>query len=48
MDNQPLLEVYRDGEPTHKLFLSEENARLWINVHGTDGATYSVRPFSPW
>ena len=42
-----MFEVYRDGSPTSYLFLSEENANLWINSQ-TDGAEYSVKPYSPW
>ena len=38
-------EVIRDGAPTKQLFLSEESAYLWVHTHGTDGATYSVRPY---
>lgn len=38
-------EVYRNGEPTNRLFFTEENARLWINTHGTDGALYSIKPY---
>ena len=41
-----MFEVYRDGVATKLLFLSEENARLWI-LHQTDDAAYSVRPFEP-
>ena len=36
-----MLEVYRGGVPTKRLFFSEENARLWINRQ-TDGAEYTV------
>jgi len=41
-----MYEVYRDGEATKRLFLSEENARLYINTR-TDGAAYDVRPYRP-
>ena len=40
-----MVEVYRNDEPTKRLFLSEANAKLWINAHGTDGAIYSIRPY---
>lgn len=39
-----MFEVYRDGVPTRRLFLSEENARLLINRQ-TDGAAYTVEPY---
>lgn len=38
-------EVLRDGEPTSRLFFTKENAQLWINAHGTDGASYSIREY---
>lgn len=41
-----MVEVYRDGESTHRLFLTEENAKYWIATHGTDGAEYSVKPYA--
>ena len=40
-----LYEVYRDGNPTKHLFLSEENANLWINRQ-TDGAKYTVEAYN--
>ena len=40
-------EVYRDGRPTSRLFLSEENARLYI-ARQTDGAVYTIEPYAPW
>ena len=45
--SQEMYEVYRDGHPTNRLFLSEENARLYI-ARQVDGAQYETRPFSPW
>ena len=37
-----MVEVYRNGEPTGKLFMSAENARLWV-MRQTDDALYSIR-----
>ena len=42
-----MFEVYRDGHPTNRLFLSEENAKLYIG-RMTDGAEYTIMPYSPW
>lgn len=41
-----MFEVYRDGVATKLLFLSEENARLWI-LNQADDACYSIRPYNP-
>ena len=41
-------ELYRDGAPTGLLFMSEDNAALWVRTHGENGADYEARPFSPW
>ena len=41
-----MYEVYRDGEATNRLFLSEENARLWIDRQ-VDGAEYTIMPYAP-
>ena len=41
-----MFEVYRNGEPTKRLFLSVENASLWIGRQH-DGAEYTVEPFIP-
>ena len=41
-----MVEVYRNGEPTRRLFMSEENAQLWIGRQ-YDGAAYTVEPFMP-
>ena len=42
-----MVEVYRDGHPTNRLFMCEENARLYI-MHQNDDATYEIKPYSPW
>lgn len=42
--NADILELYRNGEPTGLLFLSAENAKLWISRHG-DGAEYEIRSY---
>lgn len=41
-----MYEVYADGIPTGRLFMSEENAYLWIHTHGAPDCAYSVRPFA--
>lgn len=41
-----MLEVYRGDVPTKRLFLSEENVRLWINRQ-TDGAAYEIKIYEP-
>ena len=43
----PIYELWREGEPTGLLFLSEANALYWISTHG-DGGKYETKPFSPW
>ena len=43
-----LFEVWRDGNPTGRLFLSEANAILWLSGHRESGAQYEIKPFSPW
>ena len=45
--SEGILELYRDGEPTGKLFFTEENAMEYVHKHD-DGAAYETRPFSPW
>ena len=42
-----LYEIIEDGKPSKQLFLSPENAYLWIQTHGSPDCAYSVRPFSP-
>lgn len=37
-------EVYRNGEPTKRLFLSIENAELWIKKQH-DGAEYTIQDY---
>ena len=39
-----MFEVYRNGVATHYVFLTENNATLWIKTHCLDDAAYSVRP----
>lgn len=42
-----IYEVYRNGEPTHRLFLSKENAQHWIDRQ-VDGEEYTIMPYAPW
>lgn len=41
-------EVWRNGEATSCIFLSEANAEAWIASHGIEGAVYEIKPFSSW
>lgn len=44
-----MLEVYRNDQPTGRLFTCEANAVYYISrQEDKDTASYTILPFSPW